>query len=194
MAANELVNLLVRIKDLSELMIDLAYSCFLYNNIEIAEDVLELEDYMDELHSRLEFTILAENTNTDETRIRQQLGLLKIGTAAENIGDAAAQIAQLVKDGIPPHPVFQLVMEEAEEVVVRTTIESKSVLAGKSLEELALEDNIGMWIIAVKHGKDWFYNPNEEFILSPQDIIIAGGYCEGRESLEKLASGDLDKI
>jgi uncharacterized protein with PhoU and TrkA domain len=175
-------------------MIDLAYSSFLYNNKEIAEDVLELEDYMDELHSRLEFTVLAEDTKGDDKKVRGQLGLLKMATAGENIADAATQIALLVKKGIPPHPVFRMVMDEAEEIVLRTNIAPESILTQKSIGDLGLEDNIGMWIIAVRHGKDWYYNPSEEFVLSPKDIIITRGYATGRDSLEKLASGELDKI
>jgi uncharacterized protein with PhoU and TrkA domain len=38
--------LLVEIKDLSELMIDLAYSAALFNSHELAEDVLDLEKHV----------------------------------------------------------------------------------------------------------------------------------------------------
>ena len=107
---------------------------------------------------------------------------------------AVAQIASLVKKGIPPHPVFRMVMDEAEEIVIRTNIAPESILIQKPIGELALEDNIGMWIIAVRHEKDWYYNPSEEFKLSPKDVIITRGDSTGREALEKLASGELDKI
>lgn len=40
---------LIMMKDISELMIDLAYSAALFNNRELAEEVTELEEKMDSL-------------------------------------------------------------------------------------------------------------------------------------------------
>jgi uncharacterized protein with PhoU and TrkA domain len=40
---------LIMMKDISELMIDLAYSAALFNNRELAEEVMELERKMDTL-------------------------------------------------------------------------------------------------------------------------------------------------
>ncbi|MHA1917068.1 MAG: potassium channel family protein [Candidatus Ranarchaeia archaeon] len=194
MSSDTIEELLIKLKDLSELMIDLAYSSFLYNNTEIAEDVLEIEDYIDDLHSRLELAVLREKNDQDESAIRKQLGLMKIATATENIADAAAQIAMIVKEGIPPHPVFQMVMEEAEEGVIRLEIQPESILITKPIGELGLEDNIGMWIIAIKRCVDWFCKPDDDFNLLPGDIVIARGYSTGKEVLKKLSSGESNEI
>ena len=52
--------LFVQLKDLSEMMIDLAYSALIYNNMEIAEDVLELEDYIDQLYFKFQQAVLKQ--------------------------------------------------------------------------------------------------------------------------------------
>ena len=45
---DELDLMLLELKDTSELMIDLAYSSLLYNNRDIAEEVFQMEEALDE--------------------------------------------------------------------------------------------------------------------------------------------------
>ncbi len=45
-----LIDLLTEMKDTSELMVDLAYSAMVYDDEDIAEEVLNLEDKMDTNH------------------------------------------------------------------------------------------------------------------------------------------------
>ena len=51
-------DLLVEMKNLSELMIDLAYSAALFNDKELAEDVIELESRIDTLAYLLDMEIM----------------------------------------------------------------------------------------------------------------------------------------
>jgi uncharacterized protein with PhoU and TrkA domain len=48
----KIVDKLVELKDTSELMMDLAYSSLLLNSHELAEEVQELEEHIDELHTK----------------------------------------------------------------------------------------------------------------------------------------------
>ncbi|MEM2487936.1 MAG: PhoU domain-containing protein, partial [Thermoproteota archaeon] len=50
--------ILLEMKNLSELMIDLAYSAALFNDKELAEEVLELEKKVDTLAYLLDMTIM----------------------------------------------------------------------------------------------------------------------------------------
>ncbi|MHA1713317.1 MAG: potassium channel family protein [Candidatus Ranarchaeia archaeon] len=186
--------LFIQLKDLSEMMINLAYSALIYNNTDIAEDVLELEDYIDQLHFRFQQTVLKQEYPNKPKYVNARIGLLRLATATEEIADAAEQIARNIIAGITTHPVLQMVVEEAEETIARVCISPESVLTTKTLGELGLENNIGMWIIAVKHGIDWIYNPDDEFRLQANDIVIARGYKEGRKPLEELASGSRTSI
>ncbi|HPT73764.1 MAG TPA: PhoU domain-containing protein, partial [Methanomassiliicoccaceae archaeon] len=49
-----LEDMLLEIKDTSELMVDLAYSSLLYDNQEIAEEVIQLHGRMEELGDEIE--------------------------------------------------------------------------------------------------------------------------------------------
>jgi uncharacterized protein with PhoU and TrkA domain len=83
--------LLLELKNLSELMIDLAYSAALFNDKELAEDVLELETRIDTLTYLLDIEIMiaARDARDAETLI----GVSTVAAAADKISDAAADIA-----------------------------------------------------------------------------------------------------
>ncbi len=177
--------MLAQIKDISEMMVDLAYSALIYGSEEIADHVLEMEETIDKLHIEFELAAL----ELRETRpAKGLLGSIRLAMAAEQLGDAACLMAGIVKKGARAHPVVQMAMEKAEETIVATAIAEDSVLGGKSLGQLGLEDDIGMRIIAVKRGENWTYNPQDSFILNPRDLIIVRGYTEGREKLLNLAN------
>jgi uncharacterized protein with PhoU and TrkA domain len=176
---------LAQMKDLSEMMVDLAYSSLLYGSEEIANHVLEMEEVVDKLHTEFELTVL----ELRETRpVKGLLGLIRLALASEELADAAAMMANIVKRGVRAHPVMRRAMEQAEETIVATEIAQDSVICGKSLGELGLEDDIGMRIIAIRRSGDWMYNPSDAFVINLGDLIIARGYAEGREKLLTLAN------
>jgi len=185
----EIEEMLKEVKESSELMIDLAYTALLLNNREIAEDVLELEERMDELHLNLEkMALKACSAARDPTSL---LSVLRISSAAEELADAASRMAEVVLRGIETRSILSFVVEEAEETVVRAKVSEGSAMVGRSLRDLDLEDRIGMRIIAVRRGGRWIYDPPDSLKLMPDDVLIARGYSEGREMFLKLASGEV---
>lgn len=185
MSQERLAIMLAQLKDISGMMVDLAYSSLLFGSEEIADHVLAMEEKMDKLHTEFELEIL----ELKETRpAKGLLGLIRLALAAEELADAASMMADIVKKGVRAHPVVQLAMERAEETIVASEIAEASELSGRSIGELGLEDDIGMKIIAVKRGEDWTYNPQDSFVLNPGDLIIVRGYVEGREKLLALAN------
>lgn len=184
MSQERLATMLTQLKDTSGLMVDLAYSALLYGSEEVADHVLEMEENVDRLHTEFELAIL----ELRETRpTRGLLGSIRLALAAEELADAAAMMADIVKKGIRAHPVIRMALEKAEETIVVTEITKASSLSHKSIGELGLEDDLGMRIIAVRRGESWTYNLPDPFILLPRDVIIAQGYSEGREKLLTLA-------
>jgi len=180
-----IVDKIVELKNTCELMIDLAYSSLLLNSHELAEEVQRLEDYMDTLHTDFEFLVLAGITKPEESR--DFLGLIRLGVVTEKIADAAAKIAEVVLRGLKPHPIFKLVIEEAEETVIRVTVSEKSPLVGKTLRESQIPEKTGMWILAIKRDEKWI-RPKPDLVINAGDILIASGYAEGSEDLLKIAS------
>ena len=51
---SKIASMLMELKDTSEMMIDLAYSSLLYDNTEIAEEVIALSDNLESLSERIQ--------------------------------------------------------------------------------------------------------------------------------------------
>jgi uncharacterized protein with PhoU and TrkA domain len=190
-AEERVLAMLIQMKDTSELLIYLAYTALLTNNKEIAEDIFELEEKFDHFHTDFELEVLA--LDLPEGEERRRLGLIRLGVAAENLADAAAQMAEIVLRGVDVHPLMKLALRDADERVSRQIVEPHSILANKTLGQLRLEDH-GTRIFAVKRKDQWTYDPRGRFKLLPGDIIYAGGYKEAVEKLEEVARGDLQEL
>jgi uncharacterized protein with PhoU and TrkA domain len=186
----KIIDMLVELKDTSELMMDLAYSSILFNSKELAQEVQMLEERMDNLHTEFELLVLARCIQPEESK--HFLGLIRLGVVTEKIADAAAQIAAVVLRGLKPHPVLKLAIEEAEETVTLVHVSKKSPLVGKSLREAQIQEETGMWVLAVRRGDKWI-RPKPDTVIAVGDVLIASGYTEGEEDLRKLASNEPHK-
>jgi uncharacterized protein with PhoU and TrkA domain len=182
----KIVKMLAELKDTSELMMDLAYSSILLNNRELAEEVEELEEHIDELHTEFELLVLSSGFKQEESK--NFLGLIRIGVVTEKIADAAAEIAEVVLRQLEPHPVLKLVIEEAEETVLRIQVSENSPLVNKTMREAKIPEKTGMWILAIRRGSRWI-RPKPQTRIYKGDILIASGYAEGEEDLKQLATG-----
>lgn len=182
-----ITNKLVELKDTSELMMDLAYSSVLLNSRELAEEVQELEEHIDNLHTEFELLVLSSGFKPEESK--NFLGLIRLGVVTERIADAAAEISEVVLRGLEPHPVLKLVIKEAEETVIRVQVAKESSLVDKNLRGAQLPEETGMWVLAIRRGKKWL-RPQPNSIIRAGDLLIASGYTEGEEDFRKLASGE----
>ena len=184
--------LLREMKNLSELMIDLAYSAALFNDRELAEDVLELEKRIDTLAYQLEMmTMIAARDAEDAEAL---VGVSKVASAADKISDAAADIAAIVIRNIGVHPIVSEIFERVEEHLVKVKVHEKSILVGKTLNELDLAPRMGIDIIAIYRKNDWIINPKAEEKIQFGDVLIARGTSEGLKELRALCEGKLDKL
>lgn len=187
-----LEEMLVDLKNTTELMIDLAYSALIFGSKEIAKEVVRLEDYVDELRTKIELTALSIPRSIEESR--EFLTLIRVSTAAEEIADAAHHLAMVVLKGAIPHPILPLTETETEETITRVKVSEKSVMVGKTLEELDLAGKIGQRTIAIQRNGKWTYNPDKDTVLRANDIIITRGFAAGKKMLKDLASGALTKF
>jgi uncharacterized protein with PhoU and TrkA domain len=178
------VDILVEMKNSAEVAVGLAYSSLLFKDPALAAEVATLETRSDFLHDELESWVLKaapEARNTDELR-----GVLRLAYASETIFDAARDMTWLIEKGEELHPVIQMALEETEEVAAETIIEPGSRAEGRSLKQLQLETETGMFVLAVQRGRRWIYRPRPRFELEAGDRVISIGPEEGVAELEAL--------
>ena len=182
---------LVEMKDISEMMIDLAYSAAIMDNKPLAEEVMYLEKRMDDLVYILNMNLMlsARNWRDAETLAAVQ----RVGALTNVMSDAAGDIAGLVLRGIKVHPVAREVFERTEENLEHAHVKEGSILGGNSVDELHLARRIGADIIAIRRGEHWLINPGKEIIM-PEDVIVARGTQEGLTKLVQAAGGEVSTL
>ncbi|MCK5112637.1 MAG: potassium channel protein [Thermoplasmatales archaeon] len=186
-------DIVLEIKDKSELMVDLAYSSVLYDNKTIAEEVYDLENLVDNLYRSLQKKSL-EDVKNGEYSIDDALILLRIAHAGEQIADAAQEIADVELRDVELHPILKMSIRESDVVFTRVKVEPQSVLCGKTLGQLKLASETGMMVIAMRHKEKWLYGPNKNTKVDPHDILFAKGPEDGEKHLVDLAKGKSNEI
>ncbi|NPA48123.1 MAG: potassium channel protein [Thermococci archaeon] len=180
---------LVEMKDLSALMVDLAFSSVMYNSDEIAEEVYLLEERMDDMTLTVKKLALREAKKEEEPE--RLLSVIDLADINERIADAAYSIADIVLRDIEPHPIIRAIMEETEEELGRVRVHPGSVLIGKTLQQLKLPSKTGTRILAIKRGNRYIYNPGKGDWIEEGDVLIA--VSSDMDKLRKLAGEDVDE-
>jgi uncharacterized protein with PhoU and TrkA domain len=183
------VDVLVEMKNLSEAAAGIAYSALLFRDQGLAAEVVQLEDRLDEMREQLELWVLRAAAETiDPSPLR---GLLHLGVAAEEIGDAAQQLVWLVEEDEEMHPVLAVALGETDDVVVRYPIAPGSDVDGTVLTGSAIGDDTGFHLLAVRRVGRYVYRPRGRVTLKAGDEILATGPWEGRQKLARQCGYDL---
>lgn len=183
----DLKELIVSMKNLSELTVDLAYTALLFDSKEIAKEVQSLEEEMDILYYETRLSVLRR---AKREKTQPLLSLLQFVDAIETITDSATEVAEIVLEGIDPHPVFDIAMRDTEDVITRVDVEADSILRDHKLAELKLETKVGVDILAIKRAGRLIYDPGDQDALKEGDILIVKGPEEGIEKLRGLSGED----
>ena len=178
---------LTEMKDVSEIMIDLAYSAALFNSNELAEEVMELEKRVDYLDYIIDMNAMLAVRDAEDA---EHLTVVTTVAAATNkISDAAADIAAIVLKNIGIHPIVRKAFEQVEERLALAIVKPDSILVNKKLGKLELAAKIGVDVIAIRRQKEWIIDPSDEEKIVKDDVLIARGAPHGVDELKVLASG-----
>jgi uncharacterized protein with PhoU and TrkA domain len=178
-------DLLAEAKDTSEIMVDLAYAAVFFNDEDLAEEVDRLEEVMDGYLRDLRWiSMLAARSPEDAEAMG---GVLEIAASIEKIGDAADDIARVItaKLGIPE--ALRPDLRHADEIVGRVKVREGAPCVGRSLRELTLPTETGMWLIAVRRGTEWEFDPGPDSVISEGDVLLFQGPQDGVNLIREQA-------
>lgn len=179
--------LLTEMKDVSELIADLAYSAVIFDSKEIAEEVKELESRMDKLLYQIRLTAMLATRTVEDAE--QFSGLLQVASAAENISNAAGDIIKLLDTKIESRPFLSSLLQKADEKIRIIHVPEKSPMSDKTIGELNVEAETGVRIIAIKKGEKWVYDPSDNISIKGSDMLIVRGVDDGYLRLKGFAEG-----
>ncbi len=178
------VDVLVEMKDLSEVAVGLAYSALVLCDESLAAEVNHLEDRLDEMKDRLEMWVLrAARDNVGESGLR---GLLDLSQAAEDLGDQAQQMVGVIGRQEEIHPILAVALGDSDDVVAHVPVGAGSAVEGATLAELRLNIEPGFTVLAIRRGGQYRYRPRGGVRLVSGDALIASGPDEGRERLAEM--------
>jgi len=180
---------LTEMKDVSEIMIDLAYSSALFNSTELAEEVMELEKRVDYLDYIIEMNVMLAARDAEDAE--HLTAVTTVAAATNKISDAAADIAAIVLKKIGIHPIVRKAFQQVEERLARAIVKPNSFFINKTLGELELAAKIGVDVIAIRRHREWKIDPSDEEKILENDVLIARGAPHGIDELNDLASGKL---
>ena len=180
------VELLVEMKNLSELAVDLSYLSLLYRDEKTAQEASYIEEKVDNLKYRVQLLVLKSLRNNPDEDLNMLLAVLELTHASERIADSAKEIAQIIVEGREIHPIFSEAMKEADEIITMIEVMENSSLDGVTLGEAKVETNTGMHVIAVKRDSKWITNPSASTKILAGDKLIVKGTREGEKILRNL--------
>src|SRR6266516_3436055 len=169
--------LLVELKDASELMVDLAYAAVFFNEEKLASEVRRL---------RIMAMLAARSPEDAEA----MAGVLWIADAIENIGDAASDIARVVSASLGIPDVLRPDLRHADEMTARVKVREQAPAGGRTLRELSLPTETGMWVMAIRSGIDWRFDPGPDDVVSEHDVLLIRGPEEGVNPVRQLAGAE----
>ena len=174
--------LLLEMKDTSELMVDLAYSAVFYHSQSIAKEVAELEEDVGEALTDLQRLTL-EAVAAGGLPVDTAMVLIRVAQGAEVIANSALEIADVVLRDVELHPVMAEAIRMSDSTITKVALHPQSEFAGRTLRESEFETETGMRVLAVKRGGRWRSGVEGDFRLKPGDLIVATGPEEAEEEL-----------
>jgi uncharacterized protein with PhoU and TrkA domain len=179
-------------KDVSQLMLDLAYSALFLRSRRLAREVVSLQRELEKVEDEI-FTLLFHVGLRGISR-EELLSLIDIVDCFKDAAHAATGLANLVLMGKKLHPIIRKAIEESEETVLLCKVSAKSILAGKTLGELQLRTRTGVDVVTIRRGRRWIIDPKKNTLLLAGDVLIGIGTEEPCQLVGRLASGRVKKF
>jgi uncharacterized protein with PhoU and TrkA domain len=177
--------LLVELKDASELMVDLAYAAVFFDEEKLAQEVERLEERMTDHLRRLRILAMLAARSPEDAE--GMAGVLWIADAIEGVGDAASDIARVVAARLGIPDALRRDLRHADEMTARVRLRDEAPAAGRTLRDLSLPTETGMWVMAIRSGIDWRFDPGPEDVVSVGDVLLVRGPEEGVDLVRGLA-------
>jgi uncharacterized protein with PhoU and TrkA domain len=178
-------DLLTKMKDVSDLMVDLAYATVFFEDRDLARCMSQLEERMDGLMYDIRSVATVVTRNVDEAR--RITGILQVASGAEAISNATGDIADLIRRGIKIHPVVREAFAISDEQFVKLRVAENSELAGKTFRDLRLPSRIGVWTFGLRKGRKWILPPSSDTRIEAGDVMLSKGPREGISELCEMA-------
>jgi uncharacterized protein with PhoU and TrkA domain len=167
-----LKEMLIRMRDLSDLMIELGYAAILQNDMELAEEVDRIKKEIRELTYDMRVSAIYAAKGLSKNEIPQIASLLQIGVAVKEISDGMDDMMEIVARGV--HPIVEAAYRR-DTIIKKMIVEEGCRIEEKSLEKAKIPEETGFMIRAIRRNQDYIFDPIAKTVLKTGDIIFLKG-------------------
>jgi len=167
-----LKEMLVRLRDLTDLMVELGYAAILQDDRELAQEAQRLRDEIREVAYNMRVLTIYAAKGLPKKDVEQLSSLLQIGVAVKEISDGIDDMVEIVSRGV--HPIVQAAYRR-DFIMKVMDVEEECPVDGKSLEKARIPEETGFFIRAIRRGDDWIFYPNSKTVLKKGDRIFLKG-------------------
>ncbi len=167
-----LKEMLVRLRDLTDLMVELGYAAILQDDRELAQEAQRLRDEIREVAYNMRILTIFAAKGLPRKDVEQLSSLLQIGVAVKEISDGIDDMVEIVSRGV--HPIVQAAYRR-DFIMKVMDVEGECPVDGKSLEKARIPEETGFFIRAIRRGDEWIFYPNSKTVLKKGDRIFLKG-------------------
>ena len=143
-------DLLVELKDASELMVDLAYAAVFFNEEKLAHEVDRLEQGMGDNLRRLRIMAMLAARSPEDAE--GMAGVLWIATRSRGWATRPPTSRAVVAARLGIPDALRQDLRHADEMTARVKLREDATAAGRTLRDLSLPTETGMWVMAIRAG------------------------------------------
>jgi len=176
MARRNVKEILVKMRSLSQLMVDLGFAAIMEDDVDLAHETAKIKRELRELsyNLRIEALMVSRLSRSTEREIPQIANLLQIGVATKEISDGIDDLIEIVIRDVGVHPVINLAFRR-EIRTMKLVVEKDSLLDGKKLRQVEIDDATGFNVIAVRRDEEWITEPDGNTKIFAEDVLLIKG-------------------
>jgi len=156
-----------RLKDLSELMLELAYSAVFLHEKEFSKQVRSLNE---------EFKKVYQKTQKDISKVHKQdfAFVSRILVYVKEIAINSVFLSDLSDFERLPKEIKN-VLKNTDKRIIEERVGFSSFFAGRTVGELEIKTHTNSKILAVQRNNKWVFGIGKNFSFKPKDLVIAVG-------------------
>lgn len=176
MVQKNIKEILVRMRNLSQLMVDLGFAAIMEDDVDLAHEAAKIKSELRDLsyNLRIEALVVSKLTRNSDRELPQIANLLQIGVATKEISDGIDDLIEIVVRDVGIHPIIRLAYKR-EIRTMKLIVEKDSLLDGCKLRQVEIDEATGFNVIAIRRGNEWFTEPDGNTKVFAEDILMVKG-------------------
>jgi len=185
-----LTDLLSQLKNLSQILMSLAYCSIFFNDDTLYKEMMELDDKIDYLKSLMIMQAsLAIRGGEDAERM---LSVFDMAASVDKISEVSLDIAKLAYENLSIDIGDYLFINSATNFIYVIEIDLNSPFKGKTIREAFDLVKQIFDVVAVKRERSFIISPSEDYTFVLGDKVYIKGFTETIRNILKLHGIEID--